>query len=143
MNNIRVTAATLFLSAVCGCWEGGDRTVRVTGAATLDGKPLANAGVRFHCLVGGLHPPHRTLTGTTDGDGKFEFPRVYPQVFQVSFFLPEDPASEGPVGPDGQPVVLAVPRRGPLGDYSADTTQLTARVTAESNHFEFALKAKQ
>jgi hypothetical protein len=67
---IRKRSALLgsFLSAViltaAGC--GGDKTVKVEGLVTLDGKPLPGATVSFMPVGEG-----RAATGLTDADGSF------------------------------------------------------------------------
>jgi hypothetical protein len=57
-----VLAAFLMLSAGCG----GSKTLPVSGVVTLDGKPLAGAGVLFQPIANG-----RPASGTTDEDGRF------------------------------------------------------------------------
>lgn len=122
-----------------GCGQGKyGRPVRVTGKTTLDGQPLKKAGVRLHCLAGGLPPTLRTLTGKVDDTGSFTFPKVYPAEYQVSFFTLYDP-DVTKKDASGEELILASPDLGPLADYAAHTTKLTANVSSESTNFEFDL----
>jgi hypothetical protein len=49
-----------------GCGPKGPAMVPVTGTVTLDGAPVAGAGVTFMPIAGG-----RPATGQTDANGKF------------------------------------------------------------------------
>lgn len=132
-------ALLVALSLITGCGPGKyGRPVRVTGKATLDGEPLTLAGVRLHCLAGGLPPDLRTLTGKVDDKGSFSFPKVYPAEYQVSFFTLHEPTVTKKDA-SGEELILASPDMGPLANYAAHTTQLTANVSSETTHFEFEL----
>ena len=65
----RVTPIILLLALVASSGCGGPERpplARVTGSVTIDGKPLADATVRFTPEEG------RPSTGVTDSNGKFE-----------------------------------------------------------------------
>lgn len=57
----------MLLASAIGCGPAGPKLVPVSGVVTLDGQPLAEAGVLFQPAVGG--PP---ATGSTDASGRFE-----------------------------------------------------------------------
>lgn len=57
----------LLLSVLlAGCGSGGPELTPVSGTVTLDGKPLAEAGVLFTPQEGG-----RPASGSTDAEGRF------------------------------------------------------------------------
>ncbi len=58
-------ASATFFSMLVGCGND-DGLAPVSGIVTLDGKPIADAGVMFHPDAGGI-----PATGTTDTAGKF------------------------------------------------------------------------
>ena len=59
------------LFAVAGCGDGGLTLVPVAGVVTLDGKPVADAGVIFTPADGGP-----AASGSTDGEGRFQLHTV-------------------------------------------------------------------
>ena len=59
-----VGTVVLFFSVIPGC--GSSKTSPVTGVVTLDGRPVAKAGVAFRPLDGS-----RMSTGETNQDGEF------------------------------------------------------------------------
>jgi hypothetical protein len=66
----------------CGGPDLG-RPATVTGKVTVDGQPLVNATVTFHC-TGGLPAEFRTARGTTDSSGAYKIAKVYPGTYTVS-----------------------------------------------------------
>ncbi|NOX53834.1 MAG: carboxypeptidase regulatory-like domain-containing protein [Planctomycetes bacterium] len=66
---VGVCCIAVFVFAVSGCapTASGPKTVPVSGTVTMDGKPLANAMVRFIPEAGG-----RPSFGITDAQGRYE-----------------------------------------------------------------------
>ncbi len=62
----RVVLLALFSVLLAGCGGGGQELAPVSGTVTLDGKPLAGAGVLFTPQEGG-----RPAGGSTDEEGRF------------------------------------------------------------------------
>ena len=81
-----------------GCQDSGPELGRVTGTATLDGKPLPNATVEFQPGPGGS-PSY----GTTDENGRYELSysvgrpgaMVGKHVVRISTFRQDAPDDEG------------------------------------------------
>ena len=63
----RLTIVALFLILITGCGKSGPQIAPVHGRVTLDGKPLANADIRFQ-----PDGPERPSVGSTDSDGRYE-----------------------------------------------------------------------
>lgn len=59
------TAACLVTGVTIGCSDSGLKLADVSGVVTVDGKPMAYAGVVFHPEIGPI------ATGNTDAEGKF------------------------------------------------------------------------
>jgi hypothetical protein len=88
-------AVCLCLGALIGCGSDTAAYVPVSGAVTLDGKPLAGAGVSFEPKRRG-DPPARGSVGKTDENGQFELETAErgvtgaaPGPHVVRFFPPE------------------------------------------------------
>ena len=131
-------------TALIGCSQKSSRpapeklaTVPVTGTVRFQGKPLANASVRFQSQDGKV-----SAGGTTDTDGKFTLTTytsgdgapvgTYVVTIAVSAVREIEP---GVLDPNLHPSVPIPPQ------YSqADTTPLKAEVKASgSNSFEFTI----
>lgn len=63
--------AALVVAFVAGCGQSGPELFPVQGQVTLDGRPLADAGVMF--LPADMGP---SASGTTNSDGHFELMTV-------------------------------------------------------------------
>jgi hypothetical protein len=122
-----------------GC-GGGLALVPVSGVVTLDGKPVADAGVLFAPVAGG--PP---ATGGTDANGAFELrtnnrPGAVVGKHRVTVIKRETLGLGplGPTSPKGIQVIWHVPER-----YSkAETSGLQLTVERGGGEFPLALSSK-
>jgi hypothetical protein len=127
-------AASLLLAAGCG---GGVKPVPVRGDVTLDGKPLAEAGVLFSPKEQGA-----VAIGVTDAAGKFQlstpnYDGALPGAYRVTVTKQQILGEEnyGRLGPKAVHVKWITPEK-----YSRmETSGLQATVKAEGNEFHFAL----
>jgi len=88
------------LAAWVGCGSGGRETIEVQGVVTLDGQPLADAGVMFSGPEGGS-----TVATRTDASGAFTV-RAVPGSSQVAVSKTETsggapPQDDGTMPADG------------------------------------------
>lgn len=132
-------AAAVF-AVLAGCGPGGPRLVPVTGTVTLDGKPVADAGVMFK--PSGNLPP---ATANTDAQGHFSLvtlnrPGAVLGEHQVSIVKQETTGvgDFGAVGPGGVKTTWLVPQKYSIPESSG----LKAAVTADQRHFDFSLSTK-
>lgn len=73
----RALTLLVCLSLCVGCSSQGFEVSPVSGAVTLDGKPLANASVAFQPRGGGeLAEVGPTSAGTTDNEGRFSLKTI-------------------------------------------------------------------
>jgi hypothetical protein len=63
------TLALLFVLTAAGCGDSGLNLAPVAGIVTLDGQPVAEAGIMFQPVDSTMGPP---AYGATDADGRFE-----------------------------------------------------------------------
>jgi hypothetical protein len=121
--------------AVAGC--GGPQLpnpVKVTGTVKLDGKPLADTTIVFHCVGTELPGEARTSKAKTGADGTYTLEKCYPASYKVGFegaapMANPDPAKMG-----------AMPAASPIAKYDLSVSKLTADVTDGSEPINFDLK---
>jgi len=131
--------AAIALAALLGCGQKGPRLVPVTGTVTLDGQPVADAGVLFMPVEGG--PP---ASGTTDQQGRFRLRTVNREGAVAGKHRVAVTKSEttgvgdfGAVGPEGIKVIWHVPEK-----YSRpQTSGLEATVDDGGGEFTFELSS--
>jgi hypothetical protein len=128
-------AAILLLALVVGCNRSGLELAPVEGIVTYNGAPVADAGVLFS--------PERgpSAMATTDSEGKFTLTTAN----HAGALVGEHRVSISKV----DTIAIPQPRGFPLyqqkhqipAKYSdASTSELTASVVDDDNHFEFDLK---
>lgn len=140
LSSLATAAAVLLLGPLLGCGDSGPRLVPVTGVVTLDGKPVADAGVMFK--PAGSLPP---ASANTDVQGKFSLatlnkPGAVLGEHQVSIVKQETTGvgDFGAVGPGGAQVKWIVPKK-----YGVpETSGLKATVTEDKHDFQFNLSSK-
>jgi len=129
----------LLLTLLAGC-GGGPKPLPVSGIVTLDGQPVAQAGVLFCPREKGPMG-----TGTTDANGKFELkttntPGVLPGEYNVAIIKKEEsgPIAFGVIDPRPQKVKWIIPQK-----YSnPETSSLKAKVGYDQSELYFALSSK-
>lgn len=144
--------AILTAGCLMGCGPGASKppdlgeTVKVTGVVTLDGKPLADAGVKFHPLS---DKGFQGATGMTDAEGKYELgmiigakdrkPGVVPGKYKVTvsrWRLKDDrPMTEA----KGDPLLAGAHETAPAISSSPDTTLLWYEVPATGGTYDIPL----
>jgi hypothetical protein len=133
--------ATLVVTLVVGCGHSGLELLPVQGRVTLDGKPLADAGVMF--LPQDKGP---SANGTTDSEGRFELMTVnsigatrgiHPVVIAKRKYVPIKPGEE-PV-----PAGVRAEWYSPKKYANPSTSGLTAEVGDGDNEFHFELSSKE
>jgi len=140
LSGVAIAAAALLLAPLAGCGDRGPRLVPVSGVVTLDGKPVADAGVMFK-PAGNLPP----ASATTDAEGKFRLatlnkPGAVLGEHRVSIVKQETTGvgDFGAVGPGGAKVTWIVPKK-----YSVpESSGLKATVTEDKRDFQFELLSK-
>ncbi|HEY7532629.1 MAG TPA: hypothetical protein VH681_07565 [Nitrospiraceae bacterium] len=130
----------LALIFTTGCDDSGMNLAPVEGVVTLEGAPVAEAGVMFVPNDSSLGPP---ATGATDADGRFSLitaNRAGALVGDHRVVISKDEVVTIPQR-HGLPIYrtryLIPPKYG-----SVDTSGLTATVIDDDNEFEFKLSAK-
>ena len=138
--NARCAVLLLVLSIIAGCNRGGLHLVPVDGVVTLDGKPVADAGVLFSPADPKMGPP---ASGTTDADGKFTLATNNRSGAAVGDHAVVIAREEVKVIPQsrGFPIYetkhIIPPKYGEM-----KTSGLSATVKENDNHFEFKLTTK-
>jgi hypothetical protein len=138
----RWLAAAALLVPLLGCGQSGPRLVPVTGLVTLDGTPVAGAGVMFKPAGAGNLPP---ASATTDAEGKFSLatlnqPGAALGEYQVSVVKQETSGvgEFGAVAPGGPKIKWIVPQKYAMPEKST----LKAAVTEKDREFKFELSSK-
>ena len=132
--------AAIAVTLVVGCGQDGPELFPVHGRVTLDGKPLADAGVMFMPDENGP-----SAMGTTDSEGRFELMTVnrigairgnHPVVIAKRKYVPPKPGEPAP--PGGLVAEWYSPRKyaNPM------TSELSAEVGDGDNEFHFELSSK-
>jgi len=138
------------LLAGCGSAPSGipdlGETVKVSGVVTLDGKPLADAGVKFHPIS---DKGFQGATGMTDAEGKYDLgmiigakdrkPGVVPGKYKVTvsrWRLKDDrPMTEA----KGDPMMDGAHETAPGVTSNPDTTLLWYEVPAGGGTYDIPL----
>ena len=129
----------LLIAIISGC-DRGLAVAPATGTVTLDGRPVAEAGVLFTPVEGGP-----AATGGTDASGRFNLRTANRDGAMVGKHLVTITKKEtkglgpfGPTSPEGIKVIWHVPER-----YSnTKTSGLTASVPGGGEDFKFELTSK-
>jgi hypothetical protein len=131
----------LFVLVTAGCDRGGLNLAPVEGVVTYNGAPLADAGVLFSPNLPEMGPP---ASGTTDAEGRFSL---------ITVNSPGAAVGGHRVAISKEQMTAIPQRRGfplykttryiPEKFGNPDTSELTAEVKDEDNHFEFNLKAQK
>jgi len=146
MNRHCLLIAAVALAVSVGCSGDSLSTVPATGIVTLDGNPVAGAGVMFIPVQEG--PP---ASAVTDAEGKFTLetagqPGAVPGQHRVTVTLQkttgvtvnEEGLEAGPAGQGQIKIEWVVPEK-----YSRpDTSELTAEVKSGGGPIELVLKSK-
>lgn len=127
----------LLLATSAGC--GRPRPVPVSGCVTLDGKPVADAGVLFCPTETGP-----SAAGTTDTIGRFQLatintPGVLPGPYRVTITKQEilGVGQFGAIGPQSRQIKWIVPEK-----YGrVETSGLSVEVSREKREFDFPLSS--
>lgn len=129
----------LLLASLVGC-SGGPKPLPVSGVVTLDGQPVADAGVMFFPAESGP-----VASGTTDANGKFQLKTtntlgVLPGEYRVAITKKEEsgPSTFGVVDPRRIKVKWIIPQK--YGNPEA--SGLKASVGRDHSEFNFALSSK-
>ena len=128
------------LAAMVGC--GGPKYVPVSGVVTLDGSPVANAGVMFVPIEEGP-----TAAGTTDSNGRFHLKTinrtgVIARRYRVVVSKQEVTPAANPSGsliPMDVRVKWIVPEK----FSKAETSGLTADAASDHTEFQFDLRSQE
>ncbi|NQT15269.1 MAG: carboxypeptidase regulatory-like domain-containing protein [Planctomycetes bacterium] len=124
-----VCCCLLALVSGCGGPDLGSPAT-VTGKVTVDGQPLSDATVTFHC-IGERAAEFRTFTTTTDVGGEYTIDKIYPGSYSVG-------VGESAPGADGGDPGMA---SATAGDElkPADGGDLSAEVTSDDLVFDVQL----
>ena len=136
----------LLLALAAGCGRSLPATGSVSGRVTLDGKPLADAGVMFTPSSGG-----RPASGTTDEKGEYRLTTFAPAdgalVGPHAVTVVKQDFSNRPTTPSGLPGGEGLRSGGgrwivPEHYSQPETSKLSAEVAAGENRFDFDLVSK-
>ncbi|MDZ7615631.1 MAG: carboxypeptidase-like regulatory domain-containing protein [Patescibacteria group bacterium] len=105
--------AAILLTAIAGCGDGGLALVPAAGVVTLDGEPVAEAGVIFTPVDGGP-----AASGSTDSEGRFQLhtvnrPGTVPGLHTATVTKQQTTGlgDFGAVGPEGVKTIWHVPEK--------------------------------
>jgi hypothetical protein len=124
-----------------GCNDSGLNLTPAEGVVTLDGQPVADAGVMF---VPSDPSQGLPAMGVTDAAGAFSLRTVNDDGAVVGDYrvsISKSEQSLHPV-PGSRALRHIVKRHVPEKYEGADTSGLTATVAEDENHFEFPLSSK-
>jgi len=127
------------MTVIAGC-DRGLALAPAEGTVTLDGRPVAEAGVFFTPIEGGP-----SATGSTDAAGHFKLRSANREGAMVGEHRVTITKKEtrglgpfGPTSPEGITIIWHVPQK-----YSnTKTTDLTATVPSGGDEFTFELTSK-
>jgi hypothetical protein len=128
------------VGGTAGCNSSGLDLAPVTGVVTLDGQPVADAGLYFTPVDAKQGPP---AVGTTDAEGVFSMITANQEGAVVGEHRVAVSKDESTAIPQSRGFPLYklkhhIPEK--YGDGS--TSGLTATVVDDDNHFEFKLSSK-
>lgn len=130
----------LFAVLITGCGDGSALTT-AEGTVTLDGKPVADAGVLFTPVKGG-----QPATGTTDATGHFKVRMANQDGVMAGEYLVTITKNETQgvdlLNPKATPVRQRVIWHIPEKYSNATTSGLTATVPCDNGEFKFDLTSK-
>jgi hypothetical protein len=135
---VRILLGILVLIMV-GCRRGPElpEPVAISGKITLKGKPVDAAIVAFTAISEGLPGEFRYAEATTDANGEYKMPRVYPAEYQVQVLKPESRKE-----PDPNHVVANPSAKSPFAAYGEESP-LRAFVKKDALRFDFELSTKR
>lgn len=128
--------SVILLLLITGC--GGEaedlgEPVAVSGKVTMDGKPAAGVEVLFNRTSEGGTGKLREFVATTDAEGGFKMPAVFPADYRVMIY---DRSQE-----NQDPNKIQAMDTGPYRNYGMDST-LSATVSDSQKEFTFELSSK-
>ena len=123
------------MGAGCGGPDYGT-PVSVSGKVTLDGEPLGELTVIFH-NTSGLPAEFRTQRSTTDGQGVYNLPKVYPGEYRILFekvaAAPEDPGmAPAEVSATDASLLKYTGANAPTASVSATNTEVNFELDSKS-----------
>lgn len=145
-NIASLACIALLITFSSGCSKSGPELAVVTGTVTLDGKPLAKAGVVFEPMLGAI------ATGVTDEEGKFQLFTANQEgalvgEHNISVGISERASnSADEMGVMGAPIRNTRPTRSQLPKKyrSTETSGLTETVVGgDKNVFHIELSSKE
>ena len=133
-------AVLAILVMACGC-SGRPSPVPISGVVTLDGQPVANAGVLFCPIAEGP-----VASGATDAKGNFKMATlnksgVLPGKYGVAIIKKEF-AGNGGAGILGTPQPNRIKWIVPEKFSTPETSGLLAEVNSSSREFNFAISSR-
>lgn len=131
----RVTILVIIVAAN-GCGRGGPQFVPAGGLVTLDGKPVAEAGVMFTPVQGGP-----VASATTDGAGRFELHTLNHEgalVGKYAVSITKGRTEVTQVANSPMPLMRYIPEL-PQKYTRRQTSELTATVDADASNNDFPL----
>ena len=110
--------------------------VEISGKITMDGKPLPDVNVIFHCVKDELPAEARTSQAKTDAEGKYKMPKCYPANYTVGIEAPP-PAQAADPG-----MMTATPATTPLSKYNLANSKLKVDIAEPRSDVDFDLTSK-
>jgi hypothetical protein len=129
-------ALLTMLVAAVGCSRTGPEFVRAGGLVTLDGKPVADAGVMFTPIRGGP-----VASATTDSEGRFELHTLSHAgalVGEHAVSVTKGRTDVKQVANSPMPLLRYIPEL-PQKYTRRETSQLTATVNSDASLNDFTL----
>ena len=133
---IRYALLSAMIVAVQGCSRSGPEFAPAGGLVTLDGKPLADAGVMFTPVRGGP-----VASATTDHDGRFTLRTLTNDgalVGEHAISVSKGHTEVTQVANSPMPLMRYIPEL-PQKYTRRETSELTATVDADASKNDFAL----
>ncbi len=135
-----VVTSSLLLCLLSGCNRNSLNLAPVEGMVTIDGQPLADAGVLFFSTDAKMGQP---ATGVTDSEGKFTLITANQSGAAIGDHLVAIAKDKTTTIPQSHGLPLyAVQSFIPTKYADAKSSGLSASVKDDDNHFDFSLTSK-
>ena len=91
----RTLVAAFLICLVAGCGSGLGSKVKASGKVTVDGQPMGNVEVTFHCTEE-REAQYRTFKATAGAGGEYTIEEIFPGKYEVTVVEPQGEIGDDP-----------------------------------------------